>query len=197
MPGSINSKVALTGILADPKVANEFKDALLVSLKPEAARLEALVKSRTPVYSGKRISPSNPPPGSLRDGVEGKIKPTKKGVAIIVSADKAKRKGTAGDSKRRTEDRVAALDRINARKLARATRKNIPYVPVTIEGIGKAGRRYGLVPYGVFVNNETGFLDDTVLEEQGRTLGAINDAVGAWVAAKNATPNPPKTPPTT
>ena len=83
----IKTQAGLTGILADPAVAAQLKDHLLKAMRPEAARLEALVAAGTPVYDGK-ISKTNPPAGSLKAGVTGAVKPTKKGIAVIVSADK-------------------------------------------------------------------------------------------------------------
>lgn len=141
-------KARLTGILADPLAARALQAALVDGLKPEAARLEALVKTKTPIARQENYGTTNPPPGTLRRGVVAKAVRTKKGVAVILRADAAKRRGTEGDPP----------------------------------------RRYGRVPYGVFVDAETGFVTETMAQEAGRTLEATNAVVAEHCRSLNAGP---------
>jgi hypothetical protein len=51
---------------------------------------------------------------------------------------------------------------------------------------GDAPRRYGTVPYGVFVDHETGFASETMEAERPALIGRLSEAVGQFVRRTNA-----------
>ena len=65
-----------------------------------------------------------------------------------------------------------------------AKRKGKPFVPKK-QAANKGGRRYGPVPYGIFVDHATGFLRETFERAQGRALQAAATATRAFVAQQN------------
>jgi len=169
-------KPVVTGLLADPKAAEGLRDAIVAGLDAEGKRLVALVKSVTPV--GKT--------GDLREAIRHKVMASRKGVTLRIDGDRATREGGDGDSTR-SKDRVAGLVERDRKRAERAARKGLPFVSKLQEQLDrvKGGRRYGKVPYGVFVENKTKFMKGTVNDEEPAILAAGQSAIDEYVKRSN------------
>ena len=176
--GKGNLRATITGILADPAATADMTKAIEQALRPEVARISRAMKAATPVSDGPaRPGGGNPPPGSLQKAVDvyGAVARDGTSYVLMARADSAVRQPTKGDSKR-SATRVAAFQANEDKRLQRALQRGKKFRPRKLSD-KKGGRRYGPVPYGIFVDNETGFLTDTMTEEYPAIIEGIHRAI--------------------
>ena len=184
--GKGNLRATITGILADPAATADMTKAIEQALRPEVARIARVMKGATPISEGPaRPGGGNPPPGSLQKAVDvyGAVAREGTSYVLMARADAAVRKPTKGDSKRSATREAAHLAN-EAKRQARAAARGKKFRPRKLSA-KKGGRRYGPVPYGIFVDNETGFLTDTMTEEYPAIVTAIHGAILSHVDRLN------------